>query len=148
MRTLIRAVLILVVLVAVAALFLGYWTGSSFNRPVPAAHATEPVRPEGGTARIDTDRAREIGAEAGAKVAEAGARASAEIGDAAVTARIKAKMALDDYVKARDIIVNTDGSTVTLRGEVHSAQERERAVRLARETAGITKVVDELRIRP
>lgn len=61
-----------------------------------------------------------------------------------LTAKIKSKMALDDLVKARTINVDTTGSVVTLTGTVESNQERERAVRLARETAGVTSVVDKL----
>jgi osmotically-inducible protein OsmY len=68
--------------------------------------------------------------------------------DVSLTGKIMAKMALDDVVKARSIDVTTDGSTVTLRGRVHSAAERDRALRLVRETDGVEKVVDQLRIEP
>ena len=54
--------------------------------------------------------------------------------DASITSKIVAKMALDDLVKARTIDVTTDGPIVTLSGRVHSQTERERALRLARET--------------
>ena len=57
-------------------------------------------------------------------------------------------MALDDYVKARNISVDTDGTVVTLTGTVQSAQERERALRLAKETEGVTQVVDKLQVTP
>ena len=67
--------------------------------------------------------------------------------EASLTGKIKAKMALDDSVKARTIDVTTSGSTVTLTGKINSAAERERAVSLARETDGITAVVDRLEIR-
>jgi osmotically-inducible protein OsmY len=56
-------------------------------------------------------------------------------------------MALDDMVKARTINVDTTGSVVTLTGTVASNQERERAVRLARETVGVTNVVDKLQVK-
>jgi osmotically-inducible protein OsmY len=46
----------------------------------------------------------------------------------------------------RSIDVTTDKTTVTLSGTVRSAAERDRAVRLARETAGVATVVDRLRI--
>jgi hyperosmotically inducible protein len=55
-------------------------------------------------------------------------------------------MALDDLVKASTISVETTGSVVTLTGRVGSAAERDRAVRLAQETDGVTKVVDKLQI--
>jgi osmotically-inducible protein OsmY len=50
-------------------------------------------------------------------------------------------------VKARAIDVTTQGTTVTLGGTVGSSAERERALTLARETAGVTRVVDQLRTR-
>jgi osmotically-inducible protein OsmY len=49
-------------------------------------------------------------------------------------------------VKARAIDVTTNGTTVTLRGTVSSRDEHDRAVALARETIGVSRVVDELRI--
>ena len=70
-----------------------------------------------------------------------------KMSDSALTAKIKSKMALDDGVEARAIDVDTSGSVVTLTGVVASANERERAVGLARETAGVTRVVDKLRIK-
>ena len=56
-------------------------------------------------------------------------------------------MALDDTVKALDVDVDTSGSTVTVTGMVDSAAQRERVLQLARETAGVTTVVDRLRVR-
>jgi osmotically-inducible protein OsmY len=67
--------------------------------------------------------------------------------EAVLTPKIKAKMALDDLVKASDINVDTDGSVVTLTGNVGSKDEQRRAVRIATETAGVTKVVNHLRVR-
>jgi osmotically-inducible protein OsmY len=43
--------------------------------------------------------------------------------------------------------VDTNGSVVTLTGTVGSDVERKRAVQLARETEGVTSVVDNLRVR-
>ena len=62
-----------------------------------------------------------------------------------MTLKTKSKMALDDMVKARTINVDTTGSVVTLSGTVESSQDR--AVRLARETAGVTNVVDKLQVK-
>ena len=42
--------------------------------------------------------------------------------------------------------MTTVGSTVTLAGRVASAREHDRAVALARETDGVTRVVDNLQI--
>jgi hyperosmotically inducible protein len=79
--------------------------------------------------------------------AEVKERASAGVHAAALTSKIKAKMALDDVVQASDIDVDTDGSVVTLTGDVRSADERRRAVRIATETAGVTRVVNHLNVR-
>ena len=74
-------------------------------------------------------------------------RAEEAVTAAALTSKIKAKMAFDDVVKASDINVDTEGSVVTLTGDVGSADERRRAVRIATETAGVTKVVNHLNVR-
>ena len=50
-------------------------------------------------------------------------------------------------VRGTGIDIDTVGGVVTLRGNVASADERQRAVRLARETDGVTSVVDQLTIR-
>jgi osmotically-inducible protein OsmY len=139
MRTLRTVVLsLLVVLVAFAA--YTYLNGSAWPR-FPGT-----VRPEvvGTSGSVETARAR--GAEMGEKVAIAAAKVKETAGEAALTSKIKAKMMLDDNVQARAIDVTTDGSIVTLSGTVGSASEHDRAVRLARETSGVTHVVDHLRV--
>ena len=45
------------------------------------------------------------------------------------------------------IDVDTDGTVVTLSGRVSSEAEHRRAVQLARETEGVTSVVDNLVVR-
>ena len=67
--------------------------------------------------------------------------------ESALTAKIKSKMALDDHVNARAIDVDTSGSVVTLSGTVRSKDQQERALRLARDTEGVTRVVDRLRVQ-
>ena len=56
-------------------------------------------------------------------------------------------MALDDHVKALDLNVDTVGTVVTVSGIVNNEAERDRALHLARDTAGVTQVVDKLQIR-
>ena len=89
----------------------------------------------------------EVKERASAGVQAAKSRAGEAVTAAALTSKIKAKMALDDEVKASDIDVDTEGSVVTLTGDVGSADERQRAVRIATETTGVTKVVDHLKVR-
>jgi hyperosmotically inducible protein len=143
---LLRAVVILVVLVAAGAFLLGYW-GSGRARPVE-----EPRSPVGTTGlpappQIDKERAREVGAQVGERTAVAAEQARRALTDGTLTAKIKAKMALDDSVKALNIDIDTTGTTVTLNGVVESEAQRQRALQLARETAGVTQVVDRLRVR-
>jgi len=69
------------------------------------------------------------------------------VDDDLVTSMIQAKFFQDPEVKARDIDVSTRNGVVTLRGEVASAAERAQALRLARETQGVQRVEDALRIR-
>ena len=125
----------------VAAFVLGRW--STASRDAGGDVARKPAA----TGTLDTASARERVAQIGEKAAAiATAKAEETVNEARLTSKIKAKMALDDYVRARAIAVTTTGSTVTLSGEVRSVDEHDRAVRLARETAGVTEVVDHLRV--
>jgi osmotically-inducible protein OsmY len=135
----IRTVLVLLLVLVGCVFAYNYWAGNGWT-----------LQPPNTSGAIDTKKARDKGAEIAQK-ATATAKTAAEkteevLGDAALTAKIKSKMALDDSVKARNINVDTDGTVVTLAGTVQSERERERAVRLAKETAGVTRVVDKLHI--
>jgi hyperosmotically inducible protein len=68
--------------------------------------------------------------------------------DAGVTTAVKSKMASDDTVKASEINVDTHNHVVTLNGTVASRLEKERAVAIARETKGVTNVIDDVRVGP
>lgn len=135
----VRAVLLIVVLVGIGAFLLGWW-GSGRLRP--GEGTGEPV----GSTGVQTERAREVGADVGERTAAAADQARRAITDGSVTARIKGKMALDERVKMLDISVDTDGSTVTLSGVVDTTAARDRALQLARETEGVTRVVDKLQV--
>ena len=136
-RALLKLVLVVVILAAAAAFFLGYRLGDGHLAPPASAQAPA----------IDTQKARETGAAIGEKVATGAARAEQVMNEGALSAKIKAKMALDDTVRARTINVDTSGTVVTLSGTVNSATERAVAVRLARDTTGVTSVVDHLVLR-
>ena len=138
-RGLIRLVLVALVVVAAAFFLVGYWSGGRFE----AGPAVTGIK----TPSIDTTAARETGAAIGEKTAVAASRVSASLEEGSLTAKIKAKMVLDDLVKARAINVTTEGTTVTLTGTVHSQQERERSLALAKETEGVTSVVDRLTVK-
>jgi len=135
--------LIVAVVVLGAFVLLGYWSGLSLRR---TADRSTPVGTSG--AVIDTEKARERGAELAEKAAVATEKVTEAAHEAALTTKIKAKMALDDSVKARTIDVSTDGSTVTLSGTVGSVAEHDRALALAKETVGVSSVIDRLKVHP
>jgi hyperosmotically inducible protein len=140
-RGLVRLILVVVLLVAAGAFFFGYrWADLGLS---------DADRDVGSTGVFDAEdkaRARDAGAQIGETVAAGADQAQRAAADGSVTAKIKAKMALDDGVTAANIDVDTDGTVVTLTGRVGNAAERERAVRLARETEGVTSVVDRLTV--
>ena len=130
--------LVILLLLLIGGL-IGYWFWQSTPRTTEAVGTS-------GTLPQREEAAREKGREVGEKIAVATEKVKENVSEAALTTKIKAKMALDDSVKARSIDVTTNGTTVTLTGTVHSQAEHDRAIALARETAGITSVVDRLTI--
>ena len=136
-RALLRLVLIVVIIAAAAAFFLGYRLGGDgVETPVSAKVPT-----------VDTEKARETGAAIGQQVATGAAHAEQALAEGSLTAKIKAKMALDDTVKALAVNVDTTGPVVTVAGTVDSEAQRQRVIQLARETEGVKQVVDHLRVR-
>jgi hyperosmotically inducible protein len=135
---LILRLLFVVVLIAVIAVFaMGYLS----NRSDQAISL-----PDRAQAADSVARARDGAAELGEKAGVAASTVGATLEEAATTTKIKAKMALDDLVKARSIDVTTRGTTVTLSGVVESKAEHDRALALARETDGVTDVVDNMKM--
>ena len=134
-RTMMKLVLVVIVIVGLAFL-LGRWSSGSKIVPGSPVHAAGPV---------DTSKAREAGAKVGEATAKAANEAEEALANGATTAKIKSKMVLDDLVKARNIGVDTNGSVVTLTGVVGSEAERQRALQLAKQTEGVTSVIDHLR---
>jgi len=139
MFRLFRFLIVLGLLVGGAAYLGGYWR-PEWLPPPPAI--------SGGAPPIEAGDARQRAQDAGRRISEGAAKAATKLeevaGDGALTAKIKSKMALDDYVDASTINVDTKDGVVTLQGTIASAQERERAVQLARETKGVTRVEDKL----
>lgn len=149
---LVRTVIIVVVLVAGAAFLLGWWGGNRVQpveepRGAVGTTGAEAPRADPAAPKVNTEKAREVGADVGERTAQAADQARRAISDGSLTAKIKAKMALDDNVKALNIDIDTNGTVVTLSGTVDNGTQRQRALSLARETDGVTQVVDRLRVR-
>ena len=138
MRTIRRLVLLAVVGVGGVAAY-NHWSDNGW-----------PLRSR--AAVLDADSAKEKAARfatrATAKASNAADKLGGRMSESALTAKIKSKMALDDHVNARAIDVDTSGSVVTLTGTVRSKDQRDRALGLARDTEGVTRVVDRLRVVP
>jgi osmotically-inducible protein OsmY len=140
MRLIFRAVVIVAVLAA-GAYLLGLWSPSDLmnGRWGKALPATGSVR-----TGAEPDRLGQIEQGAGRAVQKVDAFAS----EAETTGKIKSKMALDEVVRASTIHVSTTDGVVTLEGTVRSVAERDQALRLARDTKGVTRVVDHLTVLP
>ena len=72
--------------------------------------------------------------------------AKVQLDDAEITTAVKAKLAADPDVAAIQIDVNTNEGVVTLTGRVKTTDERLEAVRIARETNGVKKVNDLIKV--
>jgi hyperosmotically inducible protein len=72
---------------------------------------------------------------------------SCGMNDAGITTKVKAKLVADEVVKAAQIEVTTDHGVVTLTGDTDSMEAKNRALQLAKETAGVVKVVDMIAAR-
>jgi hyperosmotically inducible protein len=84
---------------------------------------------------------------AAAKAENAGDRAAAAAGDAALTAKVKAALMAEPGIDSLQIDVDTSGGRVTLSGEVDNAQNRSRALQVARGVDGVSGVVDRLSMK-
>jgi hypothetical protein len=149
LRALVRVILVVVIVVGVAAFFLGYRWGGGRNQATttqPAARQETAVGTRGD--RVDTarERARAAGAEIGEKVAVGAQKAGETLEEAGLTAKLKSKIALDDTLDGSRIQVSSDDNRVTLTGTVINEAQHRRALDLARETEGASSVVDHLSV--
>ena len=109
--------------------------------------------------RIETEEAAERANEAAEETAESLERAGEQLergaaelerragpvlDDAAITAKVKAKLAADPEVAAYTIDVDTVNRVVTLSGRVQAAAIGAEAEKLARNTDGVRAVVNRL----
>jgi osmotically-inducible protein OsmY len=90
------------------------------------------------------DAAKKVGQE----TKDAAVKTEDVTADAATTAAVKTKLLGDTKVGGLKIDVDTKDNVVTLTGPVHSLEEKNEAVRLARNTTGVKRVIDKLTITP
>ena len=66
--------------------------------------------------------------------------------DTTITSKVKGEFAKDKTVSALDIHVQTNNGVVTLSGNAKTGEEAEKAVTLAKSTAGVTSVKNEIKV--
>jgi hyperosmotically inducible protein len=66
--------------------------------------------------------------------------------DAAITTKVKAKLTADPEINPFNIDVDTDEGIVTLSGTVEDSQARNEAARLARNTGGVLRVINDIKV--
>jgi osmotically-inducible protein OsmY len=138
LRFIFRLVMLAVLATVVAALYFGYmWMGGS-----------DTDRTVGTTGLpIDAESAKRAGTEIAQTVAKGASQAGKTLSEAALTTKIRSKMALDDTIDAGRINVDTAGTVVTVSGVVATTAQRDRILQLARETAGVTSVVNRVEVK-
>jgi osmotically-inducible protein OsmY len=125
-----------------AAYALGYrWDGASDLVADAGSSAAGAL-----SGRVDSEKIRQTGSEIAGAIAGGADRAEGVLSEASLTAKIKSKMALDDTLDGSHLDVDTEGTVVTVRGDANSAAQRERALQLARETKGVTSVVNRIEL--
>lgn len=85
---------------------------------------------------------------AGEKTKEAAAKTGEAITDTWITSALATKFVDEPTLKDSNINVDTKDHVVTLKGTVMSAAGRARAVAIAKDTKGVTRVIDTLTIGP
>lgn len=69
-----------------------------------------------------------------------------QVDDAAITAAVKSKLAADGNINPFNIDVDTNEGVVTLQGRVDKEEARTEAERLARETDGVRRVINLIKV--
>lgn len=69
-----------------------------------------------------------------------------QVDDAAITAAVKAKLAADGDINPFNIDVDTNEGVVTLQGRVDKEEARSKAEQLARETDGVSRVINLVKV--
>ena len=112
-------------------------TGNRTTRTEPTATATPTPRYSEEQARQERERAKANKESIGQS-----------LDDAWIHTKIVAKLIGDTKTPERKINVDVVNNTVTLRGTVDTAEARAEAERVAKDTEGVTKVVNQLKVMP
>jgi hyperosmotically inducible periplasmic protein len=68
------------------------------------------------------------------------------VADSAITTIVKSKLAVDNETSSANINVDTKGGVVTLTGIVTTQANKDQAERIARDTEGVTRVINNITV--
>jgi len=101
----------------------------------------------GDAAKKAGEKTKDVAQDVAGKTKDAAIKTKDVTADAATTAAVKTKLLGDTKVGGLKINVDTKDNVVTLTGTVSSAEEKAEALRLARTTTGVKRVIDKLTVR-
>jgi osmotically-inducible protein OsmY len=96
--------------------------------------------------RETVDKTKELGHDAADATKDAAKKTGEVVTDASLTAAVKTKFLADSQVKGLNIDVDTSNGVVTLNGHVSSQAEASKAVTIARNTDGVKRVINNLKV--
>lgn len=125
---------------------------SDYNTRSTTGGSSSDMPPSGNTGATTNDASSPSGSTSGGgSSSDADTNRSSSGGyvkDAYITAKVKAALARDRDVTARNIRVETDGQgVVTLSGQAKSQAEADKAVADARSVDGVTSVTNNIQVR-
>lgn len=116
----------------------------SLDQKINQALTTPGSAGNGTTAQADEKLRR-----GGEDLRVAGDQAGVKLSRAAMIAKVKTKLATDVGLSTiTGVDVNASGQVVTLRGTVSSEQQKQQAEQAVLQLGGVTRVVNELRVKP
>jgi hyperosmotically inducible protein len=93
------------------------------------------------------EKIKDTSKHAGEDTKNAAVKTKDVVADATVTSEVKTKLLADPKVGGLKIDVDTQDNVVTLTGTVNSVEEKNEALRLARNSSGVKRVVDKLTVK-
>ncbi|HSL20631.1 MAG TPA: BON domain-containing protein [Vicinamibacterales bacterium] len=99
-------------------------------------------------AQRTADKTKDMAGQVADKSKEVAATTGAAVTDGWITTKVKAKFADETVLEGSDINVDTSDHVVTLRGTVPSDAARARAAAIAGGTEHVTRVVNQLVVKP
>ena len=121
-------------------------TSGSLDRDRDADHDRDYSESATQTARDTKGKTEDTAHDAKVKTEHAAEKTGEVVTDAAITSAVKTKFLAEPGVPGTSINVDTNNHVVTLTGTVKSKAESQKAVAIARDTKGVKRVVNHLKV--